>query len=109
MDAVGARYFSTLRAPILLGRELIETDRCETPKVCVINEAFAKRFFDGRNPLGMGITTIGDEATRYVVVGVARNARTQALRGEVVPRYFVAAAQRPSLPTTPIVLVQFFA
>ena len=94
MDVVGPGYFSTLGVPILLGRDILESDRAGAPGVCVINEAFAKRFFERRNPIGMRITSSDDERrTTYQVVGVAKNARTQGLRDEVEPRYFVAAQQ----------------
>ena len=53
MDVVGPGYFSTLGVPIVLGREILESDHAGAPRVCVINEAFAKRFFDRRNPIGM--------------------------------------------------------
>jgi predicted lysophospholipase L1 biosynthesis ABC-type transport system permease subunit len=62
--------------------------------VTVINEAFAKRFFAGRNPLGMRITTVyGDRRRTHHVVGVSADARTHRLRGEVPPRYFVPVTQ----------------
>ena len=61
VDVVGPGYFSTLGVPIRLGREILESDRGEAPRVCVINEAFAKRFFDRRNPIGMRIASIGDD------------------------------------------------
>ena len=55
VDVVGPGYFSTLGIPIRLGRDILESDRGEATKVCVINEAFAKRFFDRRNPIGMRV------------------------------------------------------
>jgi len=74
----------------------------------VINEAFAKRFFDGRNPIGRRIASIDDDKrTTYQVAGVAKNARTQRpLRGDVEPRYFVAAEQSPSSVNSPIFLIR---
>src|SRR5207249_6123390 len=91
LDVVGPGYFSALGVPIKVGREIEENDRGDAPAVCVINEAFAKRFFDRRNPIGMHITERGDSDTprSYQVVGVAGNARTQDLRGDIEPRYFV--------------------
>jgi predicted permease len=95
-DMVGPGYFSTLGIPIVLGREILESDRAGAPKVCVINEAFAKRFFSGRNPIGMRISLMGDaKRTTYQVAGVAKNARTQTLRGEVAPLFYVPATQPP--------------
>jgi ABC-type antimicrobial peptide transport system permease subunit len=90
-----------------LGREILENDFGDAAPVCVINEAFAKRFFDQRNPIGMRITTAGDEKrTTYHVVGVARNARTASLRGEVEPRFFVAAMQAPASVNSPTFLIR---
>src|SRR5205814_2501508 len=88
-----------------LGREILESDEAAAPKICVINEAFAKRFFDGRNPIGMRITSVGDNRrTTYQVVGVAKNARTRRLRGDVEPRYFVPAGQ--SSANHPVFLIR---
>ncbi len=68
----------------------------------MINEAFAKRFFDRRNPIGMRITSVDDDKrTAYQVVGVAKNARTHSLRDAIEPRYFVPAAQPPSSVNNP--------
>lgn len=107
-DAVGPGYFSTLGVPITLGREILESDGGDAPKVCVINEAFAKRFFDERNPIGMRLTSVDDEDIRtvYQVVGVAKNARTQSLRGDVEPRYFLPAKQPPPSATSPTFLIR---
>ncbi len=107
MDAVGPDYFSTLGVPMLLGREILESDRGGTARVCVINEAFARRFFARRNPVGMRITSSDDvRRTTYEVVGVAKNARTQGLREDVEPRYFVAARQDPPAVKSPIFLIR---
>ena len=85
-DAVGPRYFSTLGIPVLLGREIREEDR---RSVCVINETFAKRFFAGRNPIGMHITQqYADERHTYEIVGVARASRQNQLRGGIEHRFY---------------------
>jgi hypothetical protein len=102
-DTVGPAYFSTLGVPILRGREILEQDGATGPRVCVINDAFAQRFFAGRNPIGMRITPVGDDEGRTSsrVVGVVGNARTQSLRDDVEARYFVPAVQRAPLPPSP--------
>jgi predicted permease len=104
---VGPGYFSTLGVPISLGREIQERDREDALGVCVINEAFARRFFERRNPIGLHVTSLGDnERTAYQVVGVARNARTQSLRGDVEPRYFVPVRERSSSENSPTFLIR---
>jgi predicted permease len=90
-DHVGPEYFSTLGIPLLLGREITERDQPSGSKVCVINEAFARRFFAGRNPLGMHVE-------KYEIVGVARDSRNRSLRDEVEPRLYVPAAQPIDAP-----------
>ena len=94
-DQVGPAYFSTIGIPILLGRELTEADAASSRKVCVINEAFAKRFFANRNPIGMHVRDDFSETNRptFEIVGVAANARDHNLRGEVAPRFYVPAQQ----------------
>ena len=108
LDRVGPGYFSALGARIQLGRDIEEHDRGDAPKVCVINEAFARVFFDGRNPLGRRVTWIDEDQARtaYQVVGVADNIRTQHLRGEIPPRFFVPVVQRPPASNSPTFLIR---
>jgi predicted permease len=97
LDRVGANYFTTLRIPIVRGRDIAESDRAETHKVCIVNEAFVRRHFGGQDPVGKYITTVDDGArTPYEVVGVVRDAHTQSIRNDIEPRFFVPAEQRPS-------------
>jgi predicted permease len=91
-DQVAPGYFSTLGVPVLRGREITEQDRAGQ-RVCVINEAFARRFFKGRDPLGKHVTqSYGDVHNTYEVVGVIRDARQNQLRNDIEPRFYVPAA-----------------
>jgi len=93
-DSVGPQYFSTVGIPLLLGREIGQQDTAASPHVCVINEAFAKLFFNGRNPIGRHITEkFGDKKNVMEVVGVAKNARDHGLRGDIPPRFYIPADQ----------------
>src|SRR5262249_30693830 len=93
-DIVGPQYFSTIGIPLLLGRESGLQDTATSPKVCVINEAFAKKFFAGRNPIGRHVTEkFGDQRTTFEVVGVSKDARDHRLRGDVPPRFYIPVGQ----------------
>jgi predicted permease len=93
-DMVGPGYFSTLGVPLLRGREFGFADSGPAPHVAVINEAFARQFFAGRSPIGRHITQDpGNQKNVVEVVGVARNVRDHALRGEVPPRFYVPGDQ----------------
>jgi predicted permease len=108
LDVVGPGYFSTLGIPMIAGREISAADQGNALKVCVINEAFARTFFDRRNPVGMHVSAKEDDGKRpaFEIVGVSGTARTQALRGEVVPRYFVSAAQQSGASNSPTFLIR---
>jgi predicted permease len=107
VDVVGPGYFSALGGAVVLGRDLRETDQATSPRVAVVNEAFVRRFFEGRQPLGMPITAVDDDVrTTYQIVGVARDAMTDDVRGAVEPRYFVPGDQAPRPPSSPTLLVR---
>ena len=107
MDNVGPRYFSTLGIPMRLGRDVVESDRDGGAAVCMINEAFARQFFDRRNPVGSRVTLVNEDEGRrsYQIVGVAGDAHTSGLRGAVEPRFFVAS-QRSSGTMSPTLLIR---
>jgi putative ABC transport system permease protein len=107
-DIVGPGYFSALGIRMRLGRDVEDRDGRQAVTVCVINEAFARRFVGGRNPIGLRLTTgsEGEAQETYEIVGVARDAHTLALRGEVSPRYFVPAGPRPPAAETPTFLIR---
>ena len=107
VDAVGPGYFAAIGVPIVLGRGILDSDRASSPRVCVVNETFAKQYFGGRNPIGMRVTrSLEDDGVSCQIVGVAGDARTQSLRGSIEHRFFVAAAQVPSTTTGPTLLVR---
>jgi predicted permease len=93
-DVVGPQYFSTVGIPLLLGREIGQQDNAGAPRVCVINEAFAKLFFKDRNPIGRHVTQkFGDKKSTMEIVGIAKNARDHRLRGDIPPRFYIPGDQ----------------
>ncbi|HEX4750022.1 MAG TPA: FtsX-like permease family protein, partial [Bryobacteraceae bacterium] len=87
---VGPAYFSTIGIPILTGRAIGPHDGTTSPHVCVINEAFAKHFFSGRNPIGKHVM-ISSVPTE--IVGITTDARVNSLRGAIEPKFYAAADQ----------------
>ncbi len=51
-NAVTDSYFKTFGTPVIAGRDFTATDATRRPKVMVVNEAFAKKYFAGENPIG---------------------------------------------------------
>jgi predicted permease len=93
-DSASPGFFRTLRIPIAAGREFDERDNAAGPKVAVINEALANKYFRGRNPLGMRLGP--DRKMEYQVIGVARDIRPASLREAAEPFLWFAHEQRPS-------------
>ena len=89
-DQVGPNYFSVVGIPVTLGREIGPEDNETAAPVCVINDAMARFYFSGRNPIGMHITDeFPDTRTTFRIVGVAKDARDHRLRGEIPRRFYI--------------------
>jgi putative ABC transport system permease protein len=91
---VSPGYFTTLGIPMRKGRDFDTRDSATVPHVVIINEAFAKQFFPGEEPLGRTLVTgMGQRESR--VVGVVADVRGQNLNTPPAADYFLPALQRP--------------
>jgi len=101
---VSPGYLATLRAQLIRGRMLTDDDRAGKPNVIVINEALARKYFPGEDPLGK---TIGDgklspDSLRQVV-GVVRDVHESGLDTEVWPTEYEPLYQNADIFTTLVV------
>lgn len=99
-NVVSPGYLETLRIPLLAGRSFNARDRVDAPKVLLVNEAFAKRYFPGESPLGkqLLIGPSGDAApagTLFQIVGVTGNIRTLGLDRDPEPHFMACTEQLP--------------
>lgn len=89
-------FFETIGAKIVLGRPITDEDTQATRKVAVVNQAFAKRFFKGQNPIGQhfGVDKIKYSAT-FEIVGVSNDVRymTYEYKKPVRPMFWLPEAQ----------------
>ena len=88
LNAVGPRYFETIRTPILLGRDFGPRDSGSTGKVAIINQAMARYFFGNVNPIGRRFgwgRAGGANRQEFEIVGVVKDSKYESLR-ETVPR-----------------------
>lgn len=89
-SGVSADYFRTLGITVVRGRGFSESDRSGSPLVCVVNEAFARRFFPNEDPMGRRIEVGFDEPPRWIeIVGIAGDARNQSLEVQPQEEVFV--------------------
>jgi putative ABC transport system permease protein len=98
-NVVGPNYFSTMGTPLLSGREFTENDRAGSPKVVIINESLARRYFAGRNPVGLHLALgTGSHAGPPIeIVGVVRDSKHTDTRGEIRPFMYFPYAQDQKL------------
>jgi putative ABC transport system permease protein len=75
---VSPNYFQTMGVRLLQGRLLDERDRPGAPDVVVINQAFAKTFWPGQNPIGRRIQP-GEEGPWCTVVGVVEDTKNAGI------------------------------
>jgi predicted permease len=101
-NAVGDRYFETMRIPIVTGRAFQPTDTETSLKVAVVNRALVKQFFPNQNPIGKTFSTDEIDAHDgkklvYQIVGVCADARYATLREDPPPIFYVSYRQAPDL------------
>lgn len=72
-------YFAAMNTPLLAGRDFDERDAAPERDVMIVNETFAKHFFEGRNPVGQRIGTTRD-VYNYEIVGVVKDSKYTGLR-----------------------------
>jgi predicted permease len=91
---VGPGYLHTLGIPILRGRDIADSDRRGSPKVAVVDQTFADRFFPKTDPLGH---TIGDTRgeNRHTIVGVAADSKYTSVAEKLRPVIYFPYSQRP--------------
>jgi predicted permease len=74
-------YFETLGIRLQRGRDFTDADGPDTEPVIIVNEAYAARYWPGRDPLAERIRSGGDDAPQMRVVGVIANTKYTS-RGE---------------------------
>jgi len=88
MRGTAPGYFGTMGQRLLRGRDFTETDRADSPLVCIVNESFARRFWPGQESLGKRIKRgrLDDPRPWFTVVGVVADTKVIAdpRDGEVV-------------------------
>jgi predicted permease len=106
MNMIGPGYFATLGIPIVAGRDFRLTDNREvqrenladepenerwTPTAVIINEKFARKYFAGRNPVGMHVGFGSDPgtATQMEIIGVVKDVKYTNLRDEIPEQAFI--------------------
>jgi len=94
INRVGADYFETLGIPLMTGRGIKGTDDENSPKIAVINETLANRYFRGQEPVGKIVSLRFLTGPRDVeIVGVVKDAKYSKVKEEIAPTAYIPFIQ----------------
>jgi putative ABC transport system permease protein len=104
LEVITGDYFAALKTPLLRGRTFNDSDRQDSPRVIVIDQALAEQYFPGEDPIGKRLSLDpGNDEEGYVmseIIGVVARMRFHAI-DEMAPLPVIycsmAQAQRTSL------------
>jgi putative ABC transport system permease protein len=95
VQIVNTAYFEALDLSIVAGRAFTDDDRTGTTPVCIVNEAFARRHFPGRNPVGERIRLALNDVAEREIVGVAQQIKGRPDELEEFVQLYVPLRQNP--------------
>lgn len=109
-NSVGPGYFRAFGVPLISGREFTTNDVVGSPKVVIVNEAFAKKFNLGNSAVGKFMSQGRSDSLNIQIVGVVQNAKYSQVKDDVPPLFYFPYKQdstvgnmafyvRSSLPT----------
>jgi putative ABC transport system permease protein len=97
---VSRTYFDTLRIPVVTGRGFTDSDRLDSPRVCVVSEAFVRTYLGGRSPIGVQIGLRPAQIPQAKpdireIVGVVGQVKDRPDEIDAVAQVYVPFEQRP--------------
>ena len=94
---VSPGYLTTLKARLIRGRLMTADEDSSKPRVILINETFARKYFPGENPIGqkIGNVTLDPKSTREIV-GIVADIREGGLDNDIWPAEYEALYQNDS-------------
>ena len=116
VNHISPGYFGTLKIPLYQGRDFTGQDALGAPKVAIVNEKFAQRYFGGPGALGRHIGMGGDPGTKtdIEIVGVVRDTKYSRMNEELQRQVYFPylehdwAAQMTGYVRTPLGPEQMF-
>jgi len=110
-NEIGADYFRVMETALLAGRTFGDRERPDTPLTAIVNETFARRYFQNTDPVGQ---TFQMDVPRtpnpsYQIVGLVRDTKYLAVREERAPaaaRFSASESGAMFLPTVYLAMSQ---
>jgi len=109
INLISGDWFRTYGTPLIAGRDFTSADIKGSQQVAIVNEAFARKFAYGKNPVGTRVRQpgFGDDPTiDREIVGYVKDAAYRSLREPVPPTMYVPSAQQASPPSSMAISVR---
>jgi putative ABC transport system permease protein len=94
IEAISPAWFQTVRVPLRSGRQFTSADDAKAPKVVIVNETFARRFWPSQSAVGHHVF-IGRWTEAAQVIGVAADIKNQGLARESQAQIYIPFPQLP--------------
>ncbi len=92
--SVSPEYFQAVNVPIVAGRAFTAADRADTPRVAIVNETMARRYWPNQSPVGQTFRSRNSEGPVFEVVGVAADHKISTVGEPPTPFFHVARSQQ---------------
>jgi predicted permease len=90
---VAPSYFATMGIPLVAGRNFTDRDNGQAPQVAIINQAAARKFFPGENPIGRRFGDSPEDSGNVEIIGILRDVRYNSLREAPPPTLYLPYLQ----------------
>jgi predicted permease len=94
---VSPRYFETMGIQLVEGRDFTQSDDQKAPKVMIVDQSTASRYWPGQDPLGKKLTVWGGQL--FTVIGVVNNSKHQFLSERPEPMIYMSYFQEANHET----------
>ena len=99
-NSISPGYFMTLRTPLLAGRDFNNQDGKGAPRVAIVNQTLARKFYANLDPLGRTFRldeAPGKTGPPIQIVGVVKDSKYTSLREDTYPTAFLPINQEPGI------------
>jgi putative ABC transport system permease protein len=91
--SVSPGYFKTMGVPLLHGRDFTDADGPDAPRVMIVSQAAARKFWGDADPIGRTLRRSADPRTPFTIVGVVGDVRSTSLTQESPALYYPMASR----------------
>ena len=93
MNRISPGYFQTMETPLLAGRDFDPTDGPAAPRKAIVNQAFARKYYGGVDPVGKVFKDSDAPGKTYEIVGMVKDSKFHDMREDPLPTVYVSYTQ----------------